>query len=70
MRLPNSAHTYRPWRIHEHPFRTGSATATREPLMCVGWLPATALAARSYLKAKVARRKPTFVTLPPDSMGP
>jgi hypothetical protein len=70
MRLPNSAHTSRPWRIHELPFRTGSSTATCERLTCIGMLPATALAAGSYLKARVARRKLTFVAPPPDSMGP
>jgi hypothetical protein len=39
-------------------------------LTWIGMLPAAALAAGSYLKARVARRKLTFVTPPPDSMGP
>jgi hypothetical protein len=58
MRLPNTAHALRPWRIHELPFRTGPSTAC-ERLTRVG-----------MLKARVARTKPTFVTPPPDSMGP
>jgi hypothetical protein len=39
-------------------------------LTWVGSLPAAALAAGSYLKARVVRTKPTFLTPPPDSMGP
>jgi hypothetical protein len=70
MRLVNTAHTSRPWRIRELPFRTGSRTAACERLTRIGMLPATALAAGSYLKTRVARRKLTFVTPPPDSMGP
>ena len=69
MSLPNTAHTSRPWRIDELPSRTGSSTATCERLPWV-MLPASALAVGSYLKARVARRKLTFVTPPPDSMGP
>jgi len=60
MRLPNTAHTSRPRRMHELPFRT----------VWVGMLPAAALAACSYLKTRGARTKLTFVTPPPDSMGP
>jgi hypothetical protein len=70
MRLPNTAHTSRPWRIHELPLRTGSPTATCERPAWVDMLPAAALAAGSYLKARVARTNLTFVTPPPDSMGP
>jgi hypothetical protein len=70
MRLPNTAPTSRPWRIHELPFRTGSSSATCERLTWVGMLPATARAAGSYVKARVAGTKRSFVTPPPDSMGP
>jgi hypothetical protein len=70
MRLPNTAHTSRPWRIHELPFRTGPSTATCERLTWLGMLPAAALTAGLYLKARVVRTKLTFVTPPPDSMGP
>jgi hypothetical protein len=70
MRRPNIAHTARPWRIHESPFRTGSSSAACERLPWVGMLPAAALAASSYLKDRVARTKLTFVTPPRDSMGP
>jgi hypothetical protein len=45
MRLPNTAHTSRPWRR-------------------------LTLTAGTYLKARVARTKLTFVTPPLDSMGP
>jgi hypothetical protein len=55
----NTAHTSRPWRVHALPFRT-----------CPSVLPATALAARSYLKTRFARPRLTFVTPPRDSMGP
>src|SRR3954452_24449153 len=55
MRLPNTADTSRPWRIHGLPFRTGASTATCEAVTWVGMLPAAALAAGSYLKARVAR---------------
>lgn len=70
MRLVNTAHTSRPWRIRELPFHTRSRTAACERLTRIGMLPATALAAGSYLKTRVAGRKLTFVTPPPDSMGP
>jgi hypothetical protein len=70
LRLPNTAHTSRPWRIHELPFRTGSSTARCERLTRIGMLPGTALAAGSYLKTRVTGRKMTFVTPPADSMGP
>jgi hypothetical protein len=70
MRLPNTAHTSWPWRIHESPFRTRPSTPTCQRPTWVRMLPAAALTAGSYLKAMVARTKPTFVTPPPDSMGP
>jgi hypothetical protein len=70
MRLLNTELTSRPWRIHELPFRTGPSMAACERLAGVGMLPAAALAARSYLKARVVRTKLSFVTPPPDSMGP
>jgi hypothetical protein len=70
MSLPNSAHTSGPWRIHRLPFRTGSSTAACERLTRIGMLPATALAAASYLKTRLARKELRFVTPPPDSMGP
>ena len=59
MRLPDTARTSRPWRIHERPFRTGPSTATCKRATWVG-----------VLKARVARTKLTFVIPPPDSMGP
>jgi hypothetical protein len=61
MRLPDTAHTSRPWRIRERRFRIGPSNATCKRLT---------LTAGSYLKARVARTKLTFVTPPPDSMGP
>jgi hypothetical protein len=70
MSLPNSAHTPGPWRIHRPPFRTGFPTATCERLTRIGMLPATAVAAGSYLKTRLARKELRFVTPPPDSMGP
>jgi hypothetical protein len=36
----------------------------------VAILPATAVAVGSYLRCRVARMKPAFVTPPADSMGP
>jgi hypothetical protein len=50
--------------------RTGPSTATCKRLTWASMLPATALTAGSYLKARVARTKLTFVTPPSDSMGP
>jgi hypothetical protein len=46
---------------------------TSRPCKRAGWvgvLPAAALTAGAYLKARVARTKVTFVNPPPDSMGP
>jgi hypothetical protein len=42
----------------------------RLPNKCAATLRTTALAVRSYLEDRMARAKPTFVTPPPDSMGP
>ena len=61
MRLPKPALTFRPWR---------GPSSGCERLTPVGMVPAAALAASSYLMARVARTKPAFVTPPRDSMGP
>jgi hypothetical protein len=45
-------------------------TAHTSRLTWISALPTAALAAGTYLKARVARTKLTFATPPPDSMGP